>query len=95
MSVLEPAIEEHIQRQIRLALTKEASNIASITFNISDAQNLYGHSDRVEKHCSLTLSLHHMSNIVIDETQPDLYVVIDRVIQKAVRTLSRKILSKR
>lgn len=85
---LEQSIEEHIQRKLRLALSKVAAYISSITFIISDA---IGQSGKVEKHCSLTLSLYHMPNIVIKETHADLYFVIDRVIQKATRTVSRKI----
>ena len=80
-------LEEHIQRKLRLALSKVAAYISSITFIISD---VIGQS---EKHCSLTLSLYHMPNIVIEETHADIYFVIDRVIQKATRTVSRKLSS--
>ena len=85
---LEQSIEVHIQRKLRLALSKMAAYISSITFIISDVMSQNG---KYEKHCSLTLSLYRMSNIVIEETQADLYFVIDRVIQKAARTVSRKL----
>ncbi|MCW8834107.1 MAG: HPF/RaiA family ribosome-associated protein [Colwellia sp.] len=85
---IEQSIEELIQRKLRLALSKMDAYISSITFIISDA---IGQNGNVEKHCSLTLSLYRMPNIVIEETHADLYFVIDRVIQKAARTLSRKL----
>lgn len=88
LSEFDQSIEEHIQRALRLALSKMAANISSITFTISDVIDQNG---KTEKHCSLKLSLYHVPNIVIEETQVDLYFVIDRVIQKATRTLSRKL----
>lgn len=90
LSEFDELIEEDIQRRLRLALSKMAAYISSITFIISD---VIGLNDKTEKHCSLTLSLYHMPNIVIEETQVDVYFVIDRVIQKATRSLSRKLSS--
>jgi ribosome-associated translation inhibitor RaiA len=82
------SIEENIQRKLRLALSKMAAYISSITFMISDVIGLYG---KTEKHCSLTLSLYRMPKIVIEETNADINFAIDRVIQKATRSLSRKL----
>lgn len=84
------SIDEHVQRMIRLALSKAAANISSITFCVSDVM---GKNGKYEKHCLLTISLHNLANLVIEEAQPDLYLAIDRVIQKATRTLSRKLSS--
>lgn len=88
LSEIDQSLEEHIQRVLRLALSKMASYILSINFTISDVIDQDG---KTEKHCSLTLSLYHMPNIVTEETHADLYFVIDRVIQKASRALSRKL----
>lgn len=90
LSEYDQSIDEHIQRKLRLALSKGAAYISSITFTLSD---VIDESGKTEKHCSLKLSLYHMTNIVKEETQGNLYFVIDRVIQKATRTLSRKLSS--
>ncbi|UUO25157.1 hypothetical protein FGD67_19540 [Colwellia sp. M166] len=90
LSELDQSIEEDIQLKLRLALSKMAAYISCITFIISENISPNGNT---EKHCSLTLSLYRMPNIVIEETQVDLYFVIDRVIQKATRSLSRKLSS--
>ncbi|WP_440873789.1 hypothetical protein [Thalassotalea sp. PLHSN55] len=82
------SMEEHIQRKLRLALSKMAANISTITFTINEVVDQQG---QVEKHCLLLLSLYQMPNIAIEETQADLAFVIDRVIQKATRALSRKL----
>lgn len=88
LSEVDQSIAEDIQRRLRLALSKMTAYISSITFVISDVIGVNG---KIEKHCSLTLSLYHMPNIVIEETHADLYFVIDRVIHKATRTVSRKL----
>ena len=90
LSELDQSIEEDIQLKLRLALSKMAAYISCITFIISENISPNGNT---EKHCSLTWSLYRMPNIVIEETQVDLYFVIDRVIQKATRSLSRKLSS--
>ena len=88
LSEQEESTQEHIQRKLRLALSKIAAYVSSITFTISDGglQN-----DKVEKHCSLTLVLYNMPNIVVEETHADINFAIDRVIQKATRTATRKL----
>lgn len=88
LSGLDQSIEQDIQRKLRLALSKMAANISSITFIVSENIDSNGKN---EKHCLLTLSLYRMTNIVIEERQADLHFVIDRVIQKAARSLSRKL----
>jgi ribosome-associated translation inhibitor RaiA len=90
LTELDQTIEERIQRRLRLALSKVDAYISSITVIISDVIGLNG---KTEKHCLLTLTLYRMPNIVIEETHADLYFVIDRVIQKAARTISRKLSS--
>lgn len=82
------SIEEHIHRKLRLELSKMAANISTISFVISEAIGIGGET---ENHCSLTLSLYGMPNLVIEETNADLYFAIDRVIQKTTRSLSRKL----
>jgi hypothetical protein len=90
LSKLDHSIEEYIQRKPRLALAKMAGYISSITFIISD---VIGLNDKTKKHCSLTLSLHRMQNIIIDKIHAALNFAIDRVIQKANRSVSRKLSS--
>ena len=82
------SIEDHIKRRLRLGLSKVAANISSITFSLSGVIGLDGKN---ENYCLLTLSPYQLPNIVIEETQPDLYFCIDRVIQKATRTVARKL----
>jgi hypothetical protein len=88
LSKLDHSTEEYIQRKPKLALSKMAAYISSITFIISDVIGLNG---KTKKHCSLTLS--RIQNTVIEETHADFNFVIDRVIQKINRSVSRKISS--
>jgi ribosome-associated translation inhibitor RaiA len=90
LTEIEQSLEVQIQRKLRLALSKAAAYISSITLIISDDIDQNG---KAEMHCLLTLSLYRMPNIVIEENHADLNFVIDRVIQKATRTVLRKLSS--
>lgn len=87
---IEQSLDVHIQRSLRLAFSKMAAYISSITFILSDVVDQDG---KTKKHCLLTLTLYRMPTIVIEETHVDLHFVINRVIQKATRIVTRKIAS--
>ncbi|MDX2369813.1 MAG: HPF/RaiA family ribosome-associated protein [Colwellia sp.] len=82
---LDPTVEADIQRRLLLALSKVKSHISSITFILSNVISGTGH------HCSLTITLKRLPDILVEETQRDLNSAIDRTIQKATHIISRKI----
>ncbi|TWX73453.1 hypothetical protein [Colwellia sp. C1TZA3] len=81
--------EADIERRLILALSKVEPHISSIIFIISQIEKNDGH---LYQHCSLTISLNRIPDILIEETQKGLNSAINRVIQKATRIISRKIL---
>ncbi|TRX56446.1 HPF/RaiA family ribosome-associated protein [Thalassomonas sp. M1454] len=87
---IDQSITEYIQRMLRLGLSKYSTNISSINFLVSRVKE---QRDKDDKHCVLTITLVNRENIVAEETQPDLNFAIDRVIQKATRKITRKLLS--
>lgn len=85
---LAPTVEADIQRRLLLALSKVKSHISSITFILS---SVISETDHHATHCLLTITLKRLSDIVVEETQTDINSAIDRTIQKATHSLSRKI----
>ncbi|PCI54096.1 MAG: hypothetical protein COB45_09070 [Gammaproteobacteria bacterium] len=85
---LDPTVEADIQRRLLLALSKVKSHISSITFILSDVVNEIDHH---ATHCSLSITLKRLSDILVEETQTDFNSAIDRTIQKATHIISRKI----
>lgn len=85
---LEKEIKEHIRRQLELALSRTAPYITgiSITLSITTTADI---ENKQDKHCLLKLSVIDSPDIVIEDTQNDLFYVIDRAIQKAQRTMER------
>ena len=93
---LDKAIEAHIQRKIKLALSRAESNINSISISLSDvvtAPAATGESNVMATRCCLKIFLTNLISIEVEDTQTDLYCAIDRVIQKASRSITRKLSS--
>jgi ribosome-associated translation inhibitor RaiA len=62
--------------------------ITVISISLSAVNGLKGGFD---KRCQLRVSIANMEDIVIKDTQTDLYCAIDRAMQRASRSLARKI----
>ena len=85
---LDKAIDTHIQRKLKLAFSRIDHNISSISISLSDVANKMGISST---RCHLKIEIIGMPDMVIEDTQSDLYLAIDRVLQKASHGLSRKL----
>ena len=84
---LDKAIEAHIRRKLTLALSRMEQNITAISIHLTDVINQKGCP---ETHCYIQISIIDLPDIIIEDTQTDLYFAIDRVIQKASHSLARK-----
>lgn len=78
-------LETKIQRKLQLALSRVEPYITKISMKLTNVPNAKGSS----AHCRLTLAIVNQEDIVIEDTQMDLECVIDRVLQKASRTIKR------
>ena len=93
---LDKAIEAHIQRKIKLALSRFESSISSISISLSDDLTKSANtsnSDITATRCCLKVFIGSLTSIEVEDTQNDLYCAIDRVIQKASRSIPRKLSS--
>ncbi|HCM48102.1 MAG TPA: hypothetical protein DIS98_11565 [Colwellia sp.] len=84
----EPTLEADIQRRLMLAFSNVKSHISSVTFILTNVLNRTAY---YTKHCSLTITLKQFSEILIEDSQVNIYSAIDRTIQKATRLIDRKI----
>ena len=80
-------LETKIQRKIQLALSRVEPYITTITIKLTSEAKTRGSST----HCRITLIIVNQGDIVIEDRQMDLECVIDRVLQKASRTINRLI----
>jgi len=83
---LDKELEALIQRKLEYAFSRTAHYISSISITLSKRGKDAKHND---VHCLLKISIIDSQDIVIEDTQSDLYYVIDRAIQKAQRMMER------
>lgn len=80
-------LETKIQRKLQLALSRVEPYITTISIELTSSSNASSNSSST--HCRLTLVIVNKEDIVIEDTQMDIECVIDRVLQKASRTIKR------
>jgi len=85
---LTDALRSHAERRLRSALTCCGEHIRRVAMRLSDINGPRGGSD---KRCHLQVVLTGLPDLVVEDTEADLYVAIDRAADRAGRTLVRKI----
>ena len=85
-------LEQHITRRLQFALSWANHSVDKVVLRINDINGPKGGPD---KSCRIQIPLAGASPIVVDELQGDLYVAIDRAVERAGRTLRRRLARKR
>ncbi len=86
------ALRDHIQRRLGFALSTRYQHIQRILVRLSDINGPRGGSDKC---CQIQMVLPQQSDLVIEDTETDMYVAIDRAANRASRTLGRKLTRQR
>lgn len=89
---LTDSLRKHIERRIQFALSWANHNLRKVTLRLEDINGPKGGAD---KSCRIQIPIAGGKPVVIEEIQSDLYVAIDRAIERAGRVLSRKLERKR
>ena len=85
---LTDALRSHAERRLRFALTCCDDHIQRVVIRLSDFNGPRGGKD---KRCHLQVVLAGLPDVVIEDIEADLYVAIDRAVDRAGRTVVRKI----
>ena len=85
---LTDALRDHAERRLRFALTCCDDHIKQVVMRLSDINGPRGGAD---KRCHLQVVLTGLPDVVVKDTEADLYVAIDRATDRAGRTVVRKI----
>jgi ribosomal subunit interface protein len=85
---LTDALRSHMERRLSFALTSFDDQIQRVVIRLSDINGPRGGAD---KRCHLQVVLDGMPDVIIEDTEADMYVAIDRATDRARRTLVRKI----
>ena len=79
---------DHTQRRLLFSLAFFKNHINRVVVRLSDVN---GPREGLDKRCHLQFKLYGLPDIVIEDTEVDLYAAIDRSIDRARRTVARKV----
>lgn len=82
---LTAALLDHTERRLRFALTRTSDRIKRVVVRLGDTQGPRGGTD---KFCRIRVVLANEPPVLIEDAGPDLYIVIDRVTERAGRNLA-------
>lgn len=89
---LTDALREYIQRRLGFALSIRDEHIQRVLVRLSDINGPRGGRDKC---CQVQVVLPQLADVVIEDTELDMYVAIDRATDRAGRTVGRKLARQR
>jgi len=81
-------LRAHAERRLSFALDWARHEIRHVILSISDINGPRGGND---KRCQLRIPLPRIREVIIEDTAPDLHQALDRTIDRAARTLERRL----
>lgn len=81
-------LREHTERRLQFALSWASYDVRKVVVRLSDINGPRGGND---KRCSIQIPLPRTPDIVIEDTESDLYVAIDRAVDRAERSVARRL----
>lgn len=89
---LTASLREYLKKRLAYGLNHGDDYITRVTVRLSDINGPRGGAD---KRCLIEVRLKHLPAVVIEDTEADLYVAIDRAAERASRTLARRLARQR
>lgn len=89
---LTEGLREYVMKRLAYALSHGGMSITRVIVRLSDINGPRGGDD---KRCLVEVRLKSASSVVIEDTEADLYVAIDRAAERAGRTLARRLARQR
>jgi ribosomal subunit interface protein len=82
------AMREFLERRLRYGLTRSDDRIGLVEVHLSDVNGARG---GVDKRCRIRVHLHNKSDVVVEDTETDLYFAMNRAAARVGRTVARRI----
>ena len=79
---------QFLHRRLHLALGRLSDSVRRVVVRLSDVN---GHRGGIDKRCQLQVQLQGVPDVLIKDVQPDLSLAITRVVDRAARTIARRI----
>lgn len=88
MEPLTKALRDHAERRLRFALGWADDRLRRISVRLSDENGPRGGED---KRCRIRIAFAGAPSVVIEDTESDVYVAIDRAADRAGRSVARRL----
>jgi len=89
---LTKALRDYIEKRIRFALDARDEHIQRVMVRLSDINGPRGGEDMC---CHIQIILPHLPDVVIEDTEADMYVAIDKASDRAGCTVGRRLTRQR
>lgn len=89
---LTDALRGYIERRLRFTLSNKDEHIHRVLVRLSDINGPRGGADKC---CHIQIKLTQLPDVVIKDTEVDLYAAINRAADRAGRTVSRRLTRQR
>jgi ribosome-associated translation inhibitor RaiA len=89
---LSDALRQQVLRRIGYFLSSRYDQIDSIAVRLFDVNGPRGGDDKC---CRIRISLPRHSDVIVEDTEADLYVAISRAADRATRTIGRRLSRRR
>lgn len=86
---LTEGLREHVKHRLDFALSQFQDHIRGVVVHLTDVNGPRG---GIDKRCSLRVRLNGRLHIVVDETEADFPIAVNRAADRAKRTLARRLL---
>ena len=81
------SLERYVRKRIRQGLDARLDSSSRLQVGLSDINGPRGGPDKC---CRVHIALPQQRDVVVTETQPDMYAAIDRAISRARQVLARR-----
>lgn len=85
---LTSALRGHVERRLGFALSTRDEHIRRIIVRLSDINGPRGGEDKC---CHIQVVLPNVPDVIIEDTEADVYTAIDRAADRAGRTVGRRL----
>jgi len=85
---LTAGLREHAERRLTFALDRARHDIGKVNMRLSDINGPRGGRD---KRCLVRIAIPRAREVVVEDTDTDLYVAIDRAVDRIERSVSRRL----
>jgi len=82
------ALSNYAKRRLNFALTSKSEHLNKVTMRLSDINGPRGGADKC---CRIQIQLTGIPDIIVEDTELDMYTSIDRACDRVSRTVVRKL----